>query len=384
MFGRMMNNYYYGKSGKGDFRKEDLPTTRSQLFRDTLRTRFAGLVRLNLLYCLIWIPAMIVIYIFSARFYTTLNDIALYSSGYSDYLEWAQNNDVTPMDAGEFRTSSDNVAVWVRDYDLYVRNHPDATRAEFDLKCADQPSFADSLDTSLITPLLLFLFPCIAITGPFTAGLSYVTRNWARDEHAFIWSDFRDAVKSNWKYPLVISTITGFLPLAVYVAWGFYGELGKQNPIMCVPQIVVAVLGALWAISVTYMHPLTISYDLKLKDVIRNGFILGVGRLPFSIGIRLLHCVPLLAFLLVQYLFNMDLMLSIVILGVYYILIGFSLSRFITASYTNMVFDRFINNRIEGAKVNRGLQETDDDYDDDEDEEDAGQEQEESSGSGKE
>ena len=24
MFGRMMNNYYYGKSGKGDFRKEDL------------------------------------------------------------------------------------------------------------------------------------------------------------------------------------------------------------------------------------------------------------------------------------------------------------------------------------------------------------------------
>ena len=79
MFGRMMNNYYYGKSGKGDFRKEDLPTTRSQLFRDTLRTRFAGLVRLNLLYCLIWIPAMIVIYIFSARFYTTLNDIALYS-----------------------------------------------------------------------------------------------------------------------------------------------------------------------------------------------------------------------------------------------------------------------------------------------------------------
>ena len=28
MFGRMMNNYYYGKSGKGDFRKDDLPETR--------------------------------------------------------------------------------------------------------------------------------------------------------------------------------------------------------------------------------------------------------------------------------------------------------------------------------------------------------------------
>ena len=32
MFGKFMNNYYYGKSGKGDFRKEDLPETRKQLF----------------------------------------------------------------------------------------------------------------------------------------------------------------------------------------------------------------------------------------------------------------------------------------------------------------------------------------------------------------
>ena len=49
MFGRFMNNYYYGKSGKGDFRKEDLPSTRKQLFFDTLRTRLSSLFRINLL-----------------------------------------------------------------------------------------------------------------------------------------------------------------------------------------------------------------------------------------------------------------------------------------------------------------------------------------------
>ena len=63
MFGRMMNNYYYGKSGKGDFRKEDLPTNRRQLFRDTLRTRLSGLCRINLLYMLVFLPAMLVIMI---------------------------------------------------------------------------------------------------------------------------------------------------------------------------------------------------------------------------------------------------------------------------------------------------------------------------------
>ena len=61
MFGRMMNNYYYGKSGKGDFRKDDLPHNRRELFRDTLRTRLSGLCRINLLYMLIFLPAMLLI-----------------------------------------------------------------------------------------------------------------------------------------------------------------------------------------------------------------------------------------------------------------------------------------------------------------------------------
>ena len=56
-------------------------------------------------------------------------------------------------------------------------------------------------------------------------------------------------------------------------------------------------------------------------------------------------------------------MVGLVILGGYYILIGFALSRFITASYTNAVFDRFINSRMEGVQVNRGMRESENDED---------------------
>ena len=38
-----------------------------------------------------------------------------------------------------------------------------------------------------------------------------------------------------------------------------------------------------------------------------------------------------------------------------------------TARYTNAVFDRFLNPRIEGAKVNQGLRQSTDDDEDDED-----------------
>ena len=212
--------------------------------------------------------------------------------------------------------------------------------------------------------MLVWLIPCLAITGPFTAGLSYVTRNWARDEHAFIWSDFKDAVKENWKQALVLSAITSILPLAGYVGWKFYGNLSAQNIIMIVPQVLVVLVVIIWSISITYMHPLTVTYKLKTKDIIRNGLLLGVARLPMSVGIRLLHCVPAMIGAALIWFWNP--MIGMLILFAYYALIGFAISRFITASYTNAVFDRFINPRIEGAKVNRGLREETDDDDEEE------------------
>ena len=45
-----------------------------------------------------------------------------------------------------------------------------------------------------------------------------------------------------------------------------------------------------------------------------------------------------------------------------------SMSRFIFASYTNGIFDKFINSHIEGAKVNQGIASEDEDDDEDEEE----------------
>ena len=54
-----MNSYYYGKSGKGDYTPDDLPKNRWQLFLEMLRTRMSGLCRMNLMYFVAWLPAMI-------------------------------------------------------------------------------------------------------------------------------------------------------------------------------------------------------------------------------------------------------------------------------------------------------------------------------------
>ena len=368
MFGRMMNNYYYGKSGKGDFRKDDMPETRMQLFWDTLRTRLSGLFRLNLLYMLIWLPAMIVLLVNAGGLWDRMQmQSAVISNSYSEYVATATEKGLEVTISEEEYNALRNSLLVLNDasYEAYLErvgseNEDNLTAEQFQYF---RSNTATGLQNDLLK-LLLWLIPCIAITGPFTAGLSYVTRNWARDEHAFIWSDFRDAVKANWKIPLVLSTITGILPGALYAGWLTYGNMAAGNPIMVAPQAMVALVGILWALMITYMHPLTVTYDLKLTSVIRNGFLLAVARLPFSIGIRLLHCVPTLIAFVAVWFFGLDPLLGLVILCGYYMLVGFSLSRFITASYTNAVFDRFINSRIEGAKVNQGLRQEDDEAED--------------------
>lgn len=338
MFGRMMNNYYYGKSGKGDFRKEDLPQNRRQLFADTLKVRLSALCRINLLYMLIFLPAMLVImfHFTSMISYTSRRVMIEQSADYASY-------------AAQF-TAEDNAAEAAVSEEQYN-----------EIKNTDR-NYVDDLK-SVLYHLFIWLVPCLAITGPFTAGLSYVTRNWARDEHAFIWTDFKDALKENWKKSLVLSVITSVIPLLVFLGWETYGQMASRNAIMFIPQVLVVMVALIWAISITYMHPLAVSYELKTKDVIRNGLLLGVARLPMSIGIRLLHCVPMLIGTLMVLFWNP--MYGMLIVFAYYVLIGFALSRFVTASYTNAVFDRFINPRIEGAKVDQGLYKPEDEEEED-------------------
>ncbi|MBO5502211.1 MAG: YesL family protein [Clostridia bacterium] len=321
MFGKAMNRYYYGKAGQGDYNKDDLPTNRWQLFWEMLRIRFSGLFRLNLMYMIVWLPAIVVIGRFLSMCISGIDSLGTFQ---------------TQLDAGEITVEAfgENAALYL-----------EAIK-------------------SLFFQTLLLLIPCIAITGPFTAGITYVTRNWARDEHAFIFSDFVDAMKANWKQALITSVITGVMPTVVYVCNMYYGGMAEGNLIFMVPQVLCILIGIIWSLMLVYIYPLIITYDLKYKDVLRNAVLLSIARLPYSVLFRLGTLVPsiiaaLLCYFLTQYTF-----IILLVLAAWYLLLGFALSRFVDASYTNAVFDKYINVKIEGAQVNRGLYNEEDDDED--------------------
>ena len=317
MFGKFMNNYYYGKSGKGDFQKDDLPRTRWQLFWEMLRVRLAGLFRLNLMTFVAWLPTMIVL----AQLVSGLLNLA----GIISEVEL------------------DRAAATAQQMEVYD-NHLGILNA-------------------MVFQSLLYLVPCIAITGPFQAGMAYVTRNWARDEHAFAWSDFKDAFLANWKQGLGVSLITGFVPLILYVGFRFYGQMSANSVLFIVPQMLTLLLGLLWALALVYLYPLMVTYQLGFMTLLKNGMLLAIGRLPHTAGARLAMAVPSLLALFVIYFMTPYTMYALMVLAGYYILIGNGLARFVYASVSNAVFDKFINPNIQGVEVDRGLNK--DDLDDD-------------------
>lgn len=316
MFGKMMNRYYYGKSGKGDFEKEDLPQNRWQLFWETLRVRFSSLIRLNLMYVIAWLPALFVIGRFLMYFLSALMVI-----------------------------------------------DPAATEAAADAATLTLDQSAEMVQALLMQTLIL-LIPAIAITGPFTAGTCYVTRNWARDEHSFVMSDFKDAVKENWKHGLATSAITSITPLLLYICYRFYGDMSVSNPLFIIPQVMSISIVVLWLCSLLFTYPQMVTYQLTFVNLLKNSFFLTIARLPATVGLKLLSIVPSVLCLGIGFITGY-LSIAVIVLLLYYVIIGYSLSRFVAASYTNAVFDRYINTRIEGAAVNKGLY-VEDDEDDEE------------------
>ena len=198
---------------------------------------------------------------------------------------------------------------------------------------------------------------CVMITGPAKCALKYITRNYARDEHVWLWSDFIGAIKANWKQGLALSVLNGlFLFLFVY-GLSFYNNMAAATGsyVYLFLQVLLVVLGVMFLLMNLYAWPMMVTYDLKFTQILRNSLVLAIGRLPQSVLFGLITIIPIvISGFWLPFLF-------------WYFIIGYALASFVNCSYTNAAFDRFFNTRIEGAEVGRGMQkkaEDDDEWED--------------------
>ena len=117
----------------------------------------------------------------------------------------------------------------------------------------------------------LYVVPSpVILLAPFTAGLTYVTRNFAREEHAFVWYDFRQAVQKNWKAFLLNGVVFYLVYVILSFALIYYFNAAKDNPFFYVAFWFCFVLAILFLFAQYYVPMMLVTFDLKLRQVYRN------------------------------------------------------------------------------------------------------------------
>lgn len=190
----------------------------------------------------------------------------------------------------------------------------------------------------------LLLIPCLMLAGPAMAAMTYIVRNWSRDEHAWVWSDFKDAWKENWKQALIIMLINGVAVLLLSVNLRFYGAMAAENILFLFLYYMMIIIALIIAMMNMFIFPLMVTYRLSIKHLIRNAFILTMVKLPFTFLV--FAATAALTVVCLVYLFSIP-----------FFLVGITFSALIILSYVNWIFSKYINNQTPGGGTEEVIEE---------------------------
>ena len=118
---------------------------------------------------------------------------------------------------------------------------------------------------------VVFCIPVVTI-GPATAGLTKVLRNYAREEHAFLWGDFIEAFKKNFKQSLLYSLLD-FVILGILIL-DLLSVGNVPNKIL----MTLSLAAILFSLTVYifmryYVYNMMVTFHLTLWQLLKNAFI---------------------------------------------------------------------------------------------------------------
>ena len=145
---------------------------------------------------------------------------------------------------------------------------------------------ADS--STITTAFSLFFSSTVAIllgSGPASAALAYIHRSFSREEHVWIFSDFKKKFKENFKQGMIV-TITDTLIMAVGLfVIGFYYNYYMQNQqiIWFVAMFFLLILLVVFVLMHQYIYQLMVTFENKLLDIYKNAFLLTLSTMASNV-----------------------------------------------------------------------------------------------------
>ena len=295
-----------GSEKSEGYARASLPSNRWELFWDIFKGRFWKLVIINLLVLLFFIPLFLLLFLRS-------NAIA----GYGASMPFAQGFGVGYQ-----------APVSLIGYEQQI-----------------------VLNVNLMIYLLLPITVIIAAIG--VSGGAYVIRNMVWTEGIFVANDFWRGVKLNIKPMLFIgltySVLFYLTRLAISIADLNIAVGSELKWLFVISKIFSIVFLIFYSVMTMHMITMAVTYELKFRALLKNSFLFTLGLLPQNAFFLLLGFLPFLLMMLGGFFLPIGLIIIL--------LLGFSTLLLIWTNFCQWSYDKFINDKVQGAKKNRGIYE---------------------------
>jgi uncharacterized membrane protein YesL len=122
---------------------------------------------------------------------------------------------------------------------------------------------------------LFFCIPLVTV-GPAQAGFTYVLRNYAREEHAFLWWDFKEHALKNFKQGMIVSLIDLVVVILVGIDINIYMQLKSDSILTTIASVFLILAFIVYLMMHLYIYPMMVTFKLSIKQLYRNALIFAV------------------------------------------------------------------------------------------------------------
>ncbi len=145
---------------------------------------------------------------------------------------------------------------------------------------------------------ILFCMPIITI-GPALSATSYIIKNFATYNPIFLFHDFLQSFKENFKKSLIINIFFLLISFILYISLSFYGQNMQSNKIMIIPYLFILLSCVIFIFMNYYINMMIVLVDLKLIKIIKNSFLLAFLCIKSNLFISILIGIILYIHLLI-------------------------------------------------------------------------------------
>lgn len=303
--GGFMDRLLMGKEKSEGFARASLPSNRWELFWDIFKGKFFRLLFLNVLILVFFIPLVALIAYRSALL-----------NSYGTLYPFSQSFGVGYLSPISLVGYAENIVFSVNS----------------------------------VTFLFLPLFALVASVG--ISGGAYVIRNIVWTEGVFMANDFWKGIKQNFKQVAILSVIycVSFYVLILSISF-CNQEIAIGNIVWLFTALKILAYVLLAFTSVVLLHAVTmcVTYNLPIMSLIKNGIVMSLGMFFSNILIIALAVLP---YLLLSFSGFLMFIAIIVIFA-----IGITYPLLVWTIYCQWIYDGYINDKVKGAKKNRGIYE---------------------------